>query len=92
MKTEMNQIHPLRNLRTMVARMRNLIERQHTSFVAQQPRLLRRALTEAEALAWETGFPHLIFPTLALEKIESFAEWRGQPSTSQGEERLALAA
>jgi len=27
--------------------------------------LLRLALNEAEAIAWETDFPHLVFPLLA---------------------------
>ena len=30
--------------------------------------ILHLALNEAEALAWQNGFPELIFPTLALEK------------------------
>ncbi|MBI3868312.1 MAG: hypothetical protein HY299_07250 [Verrucomicrobia bacterium] len=38
-------------------------------------RLLGLALNEAEALAWETGFPHLVFPTLALEKVQGVAAW-----------------
>ena len=31
--------------------------------------LLRRSLAEAEALAWETSFPHLFLPLLAEEKV-----------------------
>jgi len=38
-------------------------------------RLLRVALNEAEALAWETGYPQLVFPTLATEKIEAISAW-----------------
>jgi len=37
--------------------------------------LLRLAVNEAEALAWETGFPHLVFPTLATEKAQAVAAW-----------------
>ena len=37
--------------------------------------LLRLALNEAEALAWQTGYPHLVFPTLAMEKAQSLAVW-----------------
>jgi len=33
------------------------------------------ALTEAEALAHETGFPLLVYPTLAREKVEAVAAW-----------------
>jgi len=32
--------------------------------------MLRLAVNEAEALAWETDYPHLVFPALAHEKAE----------------------
>ena len=38
-------------------------------------RLFRAAVNEAEALAWETEYPQLIFPALAKEKIETLAAW-----------------
>lgn len=38
-------------------------------------RMLHLVLNEAEALARETGFPALIFPTLAREKAEALAAW-----------------
>jgi hypothetical protein len=38
-------------------------------------RLFRVAVNEAEALAWETEFPQLVFPTLAEEKIEAISAW-----------------
>jgi len=38
-------------------------------------RLLQLALNEAEALAWQTPYPHLVFPTLALEKTQAVANW-----------------
>jgi hypothetical protein len=37
--------------------------------------LLELAVNEAEALAWETGFPQLLFPTLAVEKARDVATW-----------------
>ncbi|MDB6110987.1 MAG: hypothetical protein JWR69_2737 [Pedosphaera sp.] len=40
------------------------------SFKAQQ-QLLHRALEEAQALACQTEFPLLVFPTLALEKAQA---------------------
>lgn len=40
-----------------------------------QDQLLRLALSEAEALAWQTLYPHLVFPDLAAEKIRSAAKW-----------------
>jgi hypothetical protein len=38
-------------------------------------KLFRLALNEAEALAWETGYPHLVFPVLATEKVQATARW-----------------
>ena len=38
-------------------------------------RLLRLALNEAEALAWQTRYPHLVFPTLGLEKAQAVSAW-----------------
>jgi hypothetical protein len=37
--------------------------------------MLELAVNEAEAIAWETEFPYLVFPTLAQEKAASVANW-----------------
>src|ERR1051325_4027483 len=47
-------------------------------------RLLRLALTEAEALAWQTGFPQLVFPTLAMEKAQEVAGWHERQQWVRG--------
>ena len=36
---------------------------------------LSLAIGEAEALAWQTDFPHLFFPDLAMEKVQVLADW-----------------
>jgi hypothetical protein len=38
--------------------------------------LFRLALNEAEALAWQTDYPHLVFPTLAMERVQAVVAWR----------------
>ena len=43
--------------------------------VAEHQRVLDLALNEAEALAWESGFPQLMFPVLATEKATAIAGW-----------------
>lgn len=48
-------------------------ELRETSEVPEK--LFRLALNEAEALAWETGYPHLVFPVLATEKARAAAHW-----------------
>jgi hypothetical protein len=39
-------------------------------------RMLRLVLNEAEALAFLTEYPLLVFPTLALEKVEGAVAWQ----------------
>jgi hypothetical protein len=43
--------------------------------VQVQERLLRLAVNEAEALAWQTMYPQLVFPNLAMEKIQGAEQW-----------------
>lgn len=43
--------------------------------LAGPDRIFRLALNEAEALAWQTGYPHLLFPVLATEKIQAATDW-----------------
>ena len=53
-----------------------LTEAQETSQVHDQ--MLRLALNEAEAVAWQTSYPHLFFPTLATEKVREAAAWNSR--------------
>jgi hypothetical protein len=49
----------------IVAEFRDIVELNQKSFDL--------ALNEAEALAWQTDYPQLFFPSLALEKIQTLA-------------------
>jgi hypothetical protein len=49
-----------------------------------QEQLLRLALNEAEALAFLTDYPHLVFPTLALEKVHDAAAWKNRQQQLAG--------
>ena len=40
--------------------------------------LLELAVNEAEALAWEIGFPGLLFPSLAEEKAQAVVRWHAR--------------
>jgi len=56
-------------------------------------RLLQLVLNEAEALARETEYPHLVFPALALEKVRVAANWHErQGLIRQRDASLAFAA
>jgi hypothetical protein len=55
--------------------------------------LFRLALTEAEALAWQTEHPQLFFPALAREKVQAVAVWQArQDSLRRRGARFAGAA
>jgi hypothetical protein len=55
--------------------------------------LLHLALNEAEALAWQTPYPQLVFPDLATEKIQAVANWSAhQRSLRRANPALSLRA
>ena len=55
----------------------NLVAEFRDAFATRE-QLLQLALVEADALAWQTDYPHLLFPALAAEKIEQAARWRAR--------------
>ena len=76
-----------------IAKARDAIFSESRGAVAAHERMLRLALNEAEALAWQTAYPHLVFPALAMEKAREVADWnRHQRAVRQGEPHFALAA
>jgi hypothetical protein len=65
--------------------------------MADYEQLLKTALNEAEALAWQTSYPHLFFPVLAEEKAAEARQWTERQlaireRTSPGYPQLQLAA
>jgi hypothetical protein len=58
--------------------------------LALPERLFRVAMNEAEALAWETEYPQLVFPMLAEEKIEAISAWYSHEETLHGNYALAV--
>jgi hypothetical protein len=49
----------------------------------------RLAVEEAEALAWQTDYPHLLFPTLATEKVQAVADWNARQQFIRQKNSLA---
>lgn len=61
--------------------------------VAAREHLLRLAVTEAEALAWQTEYPQLLFPALAEEKAHAVVAWHSrQQAIQSGRSQHAFAA
>jgi hypothetical protein len=48
---------------------------QYGAALNGKEQILRSAITEAEALAWQTTYPHLVFPVLAEEKLIGARRW-----------------
>jgi hypothetical protein len=62
-------------VKSAVAKVKAAVVHEYGNVVAEHAKILRLALNEAEALAWQTEFPHLFFPTLAMEKATSTVQW-----------------
>jgi hypothetical protein len=86
----------LRSCQLILARLskaRTAILSESLHQAAGHERMLQLALNEAEALAWQTAYPHLVFPALAMEKVQEIVAWRiHQRSVRRADPRLALAA
>jgi hypothetical protein len=50
--------------------------------------LFRLALNEAEVLARQTDFPHLVYPTLAMERVEAVAAWKTRQQSVRQQHRF----
>jgi hypothetical protein len=59
-----------------LAKRRLWIELRGTFEVPEK--MFRLALGEAEALAWQTEYPQLVFTDLAMEKVQAVAAWHGR--------------
>jgi hypothetical protein len=76
-----------------IRHLRRTISETHRAGRKGASRLFQLALNEAEALAWQTGFPHLVFPVLAEEKIAELKRWESrQQSVWNNSFELAFAA
>ena len=80
---QMKTTHLHRNVLEAIAIVRALVEREFSIQLQREPRLLRQALNEAEAIAWQTGYPHLVFPSLALEKARAVATRESRQRTTR---------
>jgi hypothetical protein len=58
-----------------IARVKETIFQESARTLRTQEHLLRLVLNEAEAVAWRTMYPHLVFPVLAAEKVQAIIAW-----------------
>ena len=80
-------------VRAQITAAKEAIFAESREALQSQEHLLRLALNEAEAVAWQTMYPHLVFPTLATEKIQAVIAWEArQQSVRRANPVFALAA
>ena len=71
----------LASCRKLLSQIENVKEQVVDEFrdqVQEHQHLLRLAMNEAEALAWQTEYPHLLFADLATEKAHAVADWHAR--------------
>ncbi|HWN93617.1 MAG TPA: hypothetical protein VNT99_01180 [Methylomirabilota bacterium] len=79
-------------IRGAIERVKQAVLNEYAEFAGENLRLLRLALNEAEALAWQTEHPHLLFPVLAAEKAETAVAWhQRQRALRRGAKEVAFA-
>jgi predicted secreted hydrolase len=79
-------------VREFVARAKEKLFHEFAPKLGEHANILRLALNEAEALAWDTEFPQLFFPALAAEKAQSAVTWaRRQRAVRRRAVELAFA-
>ncbi len=76
-----------RKIRAQLAGVKEAILAESSGAFPAPERLVRLALNEAEAAAWQTKYPHLFFPTLAVEKVEAVAAWNVHQRLLTGQTR-----
>lgn len=82
-----------RKVLAQISRVKESLFTETRDLLEAPEHLLRLALNEAEAAAWETRFPHLVFPSLAMEKVETLVAWdRHQQTVRRLSAVTALAA
>ena len=73
---------------TRVTGAKNRICAEFRQSLGQHKDLLRRAIKEAEVLAWQTPYPHLVFPELATEKVRALQSAYARPRRMNRADRL----
>lgn len=65
-------------LATQIDRVRAGFLAEFRDTFAANGQLLNHVINEADALAWQTEYPQLFFPALALEKVQAAANWKAR--------------
>lgn len=66
----------VKNIASQIDVVKREVFAEFQSALGANDQLLRLALIEADALARQTEYPHLLFPLLAAEKARNAARWQ----------------
>lgn len=81
-----------REVSRQVTEIKRAMVREFGTAISGQSQLLNSALNEAEAIAWQTPYPHLLFPVLAEEKASAVTRWAArQRSVRRASLQMSLA-
>jgi len=73
-----------------ITRVKQIVLDEFHELVEAHQKLLRLAVNEAEALAYATDYPHLVFPALAEEKAQQVAAWEARQQVIAGHARRGV--
>ena len=76
-------VQSCKNLLAEIQQTKNRLANEFHDTLKMHDQLVHLALNEAEALAWETDYPHLLFPALAVEKVQAVANWQARQRAVQ---------
>ena len=68
-----------------IAQLKQSLAQQVHAQSGMPKQLVHLTLTEAEALAWQTAYPHLLFPLLAAEKAAATLRWHARQQSIRAE-------
>jgi hypothetical protein len=81
-----------RELAIQLAAIKNGLIREFGVALGGHNDLLKSAINEAEAIAWQTSYPHLLFPVLAQEKASAVNYWAArQRNVTRASREIVLA-
>jgi len=81
------RVKSCKGILAQISKTRDAIFAEARDTLKVQDQMLRLALNEAEALAWQTLYPHLVFPALAAEKVQGVAAWNNHQRLVGGQTR-----
>lgn len=91
-RTGFGSVAPNNSVRLVLSRAKDGVLQDYAPLMGEHTHLLRLALNEAEALAWSTEVPQLVFPLLAREKAEFALAWhRRQKAVRRAGAEISLA-